>query len=147
MAFQNRCVQIKYSYKYFVTTFRRTIKPIKSIYNRNALQKLYYCTQDIRSYACLGSKDSRRPRTETLRPWLWLLQPACPVPGQMSLLFNTTHEWCLGWQAAVHKVLHTGTEHRVQHKPEHLQHRQFEFLVGMHHCMDHVYACSRVGAA
>ena len=28
-----------YTYKYFVTTFRRTIKPIfKSIYNRNALQ-------------------------------------------------------------------------------------------------------------
>ena len=66
--------------------------------------KVYYCTQGIRSYAHPGSKDSRRPRTETLRPCLWPLQPACPAPGHCHCL-DTAHEWWLGWQAAVRKVL------------------------------------------
>ena len=66
--------------------------------------KSYYCTRGIRSYARRGSTDSRRPRTETPGPCLWLLQPACPAPGRCRCL-GTAHEWWLGWQAAVHKAL------------------------------------------
>lgn len=49
-------------------------------------------------------KDFRRPRTETLRPCPWLLQPACPEPDHCHCL-DTALEWWLGWQAVVHKVL------------------------------------------
>ena len=58
------------TYKHFVTTFKRTIKPIiKSIYNKQKCPAGYIIAhRDIRSYARLGSKDSTRPRTETLRP-------------------------------------------------------------------------------
>ena len=63
-------VVLLYTYKYFVTTFKRTIKPIiKSIYNKQKCPAGYIIAhRDIRSYARLGSKDSTRPRTETLRP-------------------------------------------------------------------------------
>ena len=59
-----------YTYKYFVTTFKRTIKPIiKSIYNKQKCPANYIIAhRDIRSYVHLGSKDPTRPRTETLRP-------------------------------------------------------------------------------
>ena len=66
--------------------------------------KSYYCTRGIRSYARRGSTDSRRPRTETPGPCLWLLRPACPAPGRCCCL-GAAHEWWLGWQAAVHKAL------------------------------------------
>lgn len=66
--------------------------------------KSYYCTQSIRSYAHPDVEDSRRPRTETLRPCQWLLRPACPGPGHCRRL-GTAPEWWPGWQAAVHKVL------------------------------------------